>query len=335
MLIFSQPFWGVICDKTRRTITILKISLVLAGLIALILPVTGNFFVFLIIYATVHFFQGASAPISDTLGIAAANRLGLTFGDFRQYGALGFAAAVFIVSNASGIAGLWIIFPFYCLAFLTAAFSFRQKEEKDISVRVEMLPGLRDLMALPRFRMILICTFFIFGPVVANNNYYSLLFEHVGGSVAGIGLAFLLFSGSEAPVMKLSGKMIRKIGLENTLIFSASVAVLRWAWYSSGPAPGLMIIMFILPGISVGLFIVSAAQYVAENALPQLKTTAMTLYSSAGIGLGGIFCQLIGGILLDLIGIRAVYFFFGLSSLAGLILLIHMKRLKKIEATLL
>ncbi len=334
MLIFSQPFWGVICDKTQKTVTVLKVSLLIAGALALLLPFTQHFFLFLTIYALVHFFQGANAPISDTLGIAAAQKLGLTFGNFRQYGAIGFAVAVFLVSNLSEITGLWIIFPFYCLAYVTAALGFRQKEEPDLTVRVKILSGLKQLMVLPRFRLILICTFFIFGPVVANNNYYSLLFEHLGGTVAGIGLSFLLFSGSEAPMMKLSGSIIRRIGLENTMIISSVVAVLRWVWYSTGPQPDLMLLLFILQGISVGLYIVAAAQYVAEHALSHLKTTAMTLHSSAGIGLGGIFCQFTGGVLLDIAGIQSVYLFFGLSTLAGLILLFHLRSQNETEKRL-
>lgn len=329
MLIFSQPFWGIICDKTQKTVGVLKFSLLGAGLLALFLPFIRGFVLFLVLYSLVHFFQGANAPISDTLGIKAANKLGLTFGNFRQYGAIGFAIAVFTVSNLSEWMGLWIIFPFYCLAYLAAALLFRQKEEPVEELRVALIPGLKKLIVLPRFRLILISTFFVFGPVVANNNYYSLLFEHVGGSLAGIGLAFLLFSGSEAPVMKVSGKIIRRMGLENTMIFAAALSALRWVWYSTGPSPNWMLAMFIIQGFSVGLYIVSAAQYVSESALPELRTTAMTLYASAGIGMGGIFCQFTGGVLLDVANILTVYLFFGLSTFAGLSVLVYLRHYER------
>lgn len=329
MLIFSQPFWGIICDKTQRTVGVLKFSLLAAGVLALLLPFVRSYMLFLMLYSLVHFFQGANAPISDTLGINAAKKLGLTFGNFRQYGAIGFAIAVFTVSNLSEWVGLWVIFPFYFLAYLTAALVFRQKEVNDPAIRPALIQGLKQLIVLPRFRLILISTFFIFGPVVANNNYYSLLFEHVGGSLAGIGLAFLLFSGSEAPFMKLSGSIIQRMGLENTLIFSATVSAIRWIWYSTGPSPNMMLFFFVIQGLSVGLYIVSAAQYVSESALPQLKTTAMTLYASAGIGMGGIFCQFTGGVLLDFGGVLSVYLFFGLSSLAGLSVLLYLRFYEK------
>ena len=325
MLIFAQPLWGLICDKTRRTVAVLKVSLLIAGCLALFLPFIRSYVPFLLLYSLVHIFQGANAPISDTLGIKAAAKLNLTFGNFRQYGAIGFAIAVFTVSNVSEWVGLWVIFPFYFMAYLAAVITFRQKEEVNEEMRVALLPGLKKLIVLPRYRLILLGTFFVFGPVVANNNYYSLLFEHVGGSLAGIGLAFLLFSGSEAPMMKLSGPIIQKLGLENTMIIATALSAARWIWYSTGPSPKFMLMMFIIQGLSVGLYIVSAAQYVSEAAVPELRTTAMTLYSSAGIGMGGIFCQFIGGVLLDVSNILSVYLFFGLSTLAGLAVLIYLK----------
>ncbi|SMP38066.1 MFS transporter [Anoxynatronum buryatiense] len=325
MLIFSQPFWGIVCDKTRKTVLVLKVSLIAAGVLALSLPFVRGYLLFLILYAAVHFFQGANAPISDTLGITAANRLGLTFGDFRQYGAIGFAIAVFTVSNISEVVGLWIIFPFYFLAYLVAAILFRQEEPEITDMHVPLIPGLKQLIILPRYRLILAATFFIFGPVVANNNYYGLLFEFTGGTIAGIGLAFLLFSGSEAPFMKLSGKMIARLGLINTMMMATSISAVRWFWYSTGPEPKWMLIFFVIQGLSVGLYIVSGAQFVSENALPHLKTTAMTLYASAGIGMGGIFCQFTGGILLDLYNILAVYFFFGVSTIIGFLILCYLR----------
>lgn len=325
MLIFGQPLWGLICDKTRKTVTVLRLSLLVAGALALLLPLIRSYALFLFLYSMVHIFQGANAPISDSLGIKAAAKLNLTFGNFRQYGAIGFAIAVFTVSNVSEWIGLWVIFPFYFLAYLVAAIGFRQKEETDVELRVSLIPGLKKLIVLPRYRLILLGTFFVFGPVVANNNYYSLLFEHVGGSLAGIGLAFLLFSGSEAPMMKLSGPIIKRMGLENTMIFATALSALRWIWYSTGPSPQSMLLLFIIQGLSVGLYIVSAAQYVSEAALPELRTTAMTLYSSAGIGMGGIFCQFFGGVLLDVADILSVYLFFGFSTMAGLLVLLYLK----------
>lgn len=325
MLIFSQPFWGIVCDKTRRTVLVLKLSLIAAGILALTLPFVKGYALFLVLYALVHFFQGANAPISDTLGISAANRLGLTFGDFRQYGAIGFAIAVFMVSNISERTGLWIIFPFYCMAYVLAAILFRQHEPERTEMHLPLIPGLKQLIVLPRYRLILAATFFIFGPVVANNNYYGLLFEFTGGTIAGIGLAFLLFSGSEAPFMKLSGKLIAHLGLTNTMMMAASISAIRWFWYSTGPAPEWMLILFVVQGLSVGLYIVSGAQFVSENALPHLKTTAMTIYASAGIGMGGIFCQFVGGVLLDFHNILAVYFFFGLSTVTGFLFLGYLR----------
>ncbi|RQD70109.1 MAG: MFS transporter [Tindallia sp. MSAO_Bac2] len=328
VLIFSQPFWGIICDKTRKTLMVLRITLIVAGILALVLSVVQSFYLFLFYYCLMHFFQGANAPISDTLAIKASNQLGSNFGALRQYGAIGFAIAVFIVSNVSEHAGLRVIFIFYFIAYLIPALFFHPGIKADDGIRADILSGLKDLIKIPEYRMILMGTFFIFGPVVANNNYFSLLYRHSGGSLAGVGLAFLLFAGSEAPFMKISAKLIDRIGIENTLMMAAATSMIRWFWYGSGPAPEMMLFMFILQGFSVGIYIVSAAQYVAEKSLSSLRVTAMTIYSSAGIGLGGIFCQLAGGVLLDYFNVLAIYIFFGISTVLGMFFLLNVKRRK-------
>lgn len=325
VLIFSQPFWGIVCDKTRKTVTVLKFTLLAAGILALLLAGIQSFYAFLIFYCLMHFFQGANAPISDTLAINASNKLGSDFGALRQYGAIGFAMAVFIVSNVSEYVGLRVIFVFYFLAYLIPALFFRPTFTVDESIKANILGGLKDLLKIPEYRWILLGTFFTFGPVVANNNYFSLLFRYSGGSLAGIGLAFLLFAGSEAPFMKLSNRIIKKFGIENTLILAATVSMIRWFWYSRGPAPVLMLVFFVLQGLSVGLYIVTAAQYVAEISLPSLRITAMTIYASAGIGLGGIACQMAGGVLLDYFDVLGIYLFFGLSTMVGIGCLLRLK----------
>ncbi len=327
VLIFSQPFWGIVCDKSRKTILVLRLTLVLAGVVSLSLLTTTHVGLFLVLYSLMHFFQGANAPITDTLAINLSRDHESSFGVFRQYGAIGFAVAVLVTSQASEAFGLWMVFPLYALAYFVGALSFRPSSYVEGVVVSDLISALRTLVRIPRYRMMLLCTFFVFGPVVANNNYFGLLFIHAGGSVAGVGLAFLLFSGSEAPFMKASGMLIRKMGMENMLIAASLVASCRWFWYSTGPAPSLMLALFLLQGFSVGIYIVGAAQYVAENAIPSLQVTAMTIYSSVGIGMGGIFCQMMGGILLDVTGINSVYLFFSGSTLVGAGLLVVLKGL--------
>lgn len=330
VLIFSQPFWGVVCDKTQKTLIVLRLTLIMAGLLAVVLAYIYQFYLFLIIYCLMHFFQGANAPISDTLAINASNKEGSNFGALRQYGAIGFAIAVFIVSNVSEYLGLNVIFFFYFFAYLIPAIFFRAKiEVTDRKFQMNLLTGLKALVKIPEFKYILTATFFIFGPIVANNNYFSLLFRHSGGSLAGVGIAFLLFAGSEAPFMKLSNQFVKKIGIENTLIAASFISMIRWFWYASGPSPEFMLGLFLLQGLSVGVYIVTAAQFVTDHSIPELRVTAMTIYSSAGIGLGGIFCQMMGGVLLDQYNVLAIYKFFGISSIIGLFCLYGIKNKKK------
>lgn len=318
--IFAQPFWGMLCDRFQMSRQILSSILLCAAAAALLLLWGGRSFItFALLYGLLHFFQSGAVPISDGLALQYAAHTGIEFGRIRQWGAIGFAVATLVAGLLADWFGLGAIFYVYTVAQLGAFACLRGVRTERSMGTVNVFKGLAQLVRIPRYMLFLMSAFLIFGPINGNNIFFGLLYDSLGGQVAGIGLAFLLFAGSEAPFMKWSGFFIQRLGLEKTILIAGLVSALRWLWYGTSPSPTAVLILFFIQGFSVGLYLASAAQFVKENTPDGLRVTALSVYTSMGLGLGSMATNVVGGMLVDAYGILTTYTFFGVLTLLGLV----------------
>ncbi|WP_221566455.1 MFS transporter [Alkalihalobacillus sp. TS-13] len=321
VMIIAQPIWGVICDYTRKPRAVLIFTLVMSGLVALPFVLMESYLALIAISITLAIFQSAIVPVSDSITLNYVMAKNRDYGNLRLWGALGFAIAVYVMGNLAETLGLSLIF--YCFAgalFICTIFVLSMPKESN-SLKVDLRTGVAKLFKLPKFVLFLLTTFCVFGPIQSNNFYFGLYIQEIGGTLAGVGIAFLLAAGSEAPFMKFSGSWIRKLGIEQILIAAALISALRWLFYFTEPSLLAVYATTIAQGFSIGLFIPAALQYVREIAPNDVKATAVALYSSMGNGLGSWFSTFVGGIIYDAFSLFAMYLFFGILTTIGLLLL--------------
>lgn len=320
--IITQPLWGMICDKFQIRKGVLFLTLLVSGLTGLLFPAVSAFAFVLLLYTLLSIFQSAVVPVSDSMALGYAKKHQVAFGDIRMWGAVGFAIAAFLTGLLVERWGPAMIFYSYFFAMAMSIFFLRpipEDAETSPQLKAGVLAGVKDLLRLPRFILFLIAAFFIFGSVNANNIWFSLYYQEIGGTVAGVGLAFLLFAGSEAPFMKLAGYFVRRWGLELTILLAGGVSAIRWFWYSSAPSTSAVIALFFVQGISVGFYLATAAQFVRENTPASLQVTALALFFSVGHGLGSMVCNLVAGWIKDSFSMLSIYLFFGIATALGLI----------------
>ncbi|UFJ39771.1 MFS transporter [Brevibacillus humidisoli] len=320
--IIAQPLWGMVCDRYQIRKPILVLTLLATAGISLLFTMVSTYAWILVLITVLSLFQCALVPISDSLGLTYAIKQKMQFGNLRLWGAVGFAVAVFFTGLGVQAWGPHVIFYFFAAALVMAVFFLRGIPDGGTQMSVNVFRGLGELIRLPRFVLFLVSSFFIFGAINANNIWFAIYYQHIGGTVAGIGLAFLLFAGSEAPFMKVSSYFVRRYGLELTILLAGTVSALRWFWYGTAPSTTMVIALFFIQGISVGFYLASAAQYVRENTPDSLQVTALAIFTSIGHGLGSMTCNLLGGVIMDYAGILATYYFFGTASILGLIPLV-------------
>ncbi len=317
--IFSQPFWGFLNDKTHKTKEIMGFMLLIISIILAFFPAIRNFYLFAAAFGLYQFFWCGVSPINDSIVLKSD----FEYGSIRQWGAIGFAVAVFVSGLLVDKMGISIIFIVAIAAFIISLLFLKKLHVESSSTARIDLNDVKELLKNKNYTLFLLGAFFIGGTMHGHNAYFGLLYESLGGTVSGVGFAFLLFASSEAPFMKHSSKIIEKMGIEKMMVTSVFIFCLRWLWYGTSPNPKLMILFFFVQGMSIGLFIAGAAQYIKQHTKISQRTTALAFYASFSMGVGSMSSIFISGLILDYFGIDKVYIFYFICCVIGLGILFH------------
>jgi PPP family 3-phenylpropionic acid transporter len=315
--IFFPPLFGLIGDRTGRHKKVLLFTMIISLILSITLPFSSNYLIILIFFTLFSIFQVSTPPLSDSLGLFSP----FPFGNVRKWGAYGYAIATLVTGIAADYFGLQIIFVIFSVS-LIVAIGFTSKLELATSAKqLHMREDLKQLMKNKTFIILIMFSFF-FGITVINNNiFFSLLYQHAGGTLSGIGFAFLLFAFSEAPAMQITARYVQRFGPIPILIFAALINTLRWGIYSFGPPTYILLGLFFLQGLSVGTYLPTMAELIRSLVKETVRSTAMTTYSAVFIGVTGVVGSFISGYILDFSGIKAVYLFFTICSIISFVFL--------------
>ncbi len=303
------------------------------------LMTTERFWIFLLLYILVFFFENPVYPLIDSTVVEA----NYPFGAARKWGAVGFAAGIGAAGMVADRFGLLSIFPMFAGFFLLTAaligFRLRKKIRNHVQAASTVSPGstvksgkgekcksteregcYRDLLHNRKYMALLLSTFFFVGPALSHNTYFSFLYLEGGGTIAGMGFVLLLMVIGEAPFMAWAERISSLLTMERAILLAMGVSALRFLWYGTSPSPWLLAATFLLQGVANGIGIVLIVQYIAKLADPAMVSLAIPLYTAVSSNCGAITCQLIGGIVAENFGGWGVYLFYGLLNLAGILI---------------
>lgn len=351
--VFASVFWGARYSNSRdgrRVIAFICAAAASMGFFNL--TVTG-FMLFAVTYSIQYFFQGPVMGVSDALVL---DREQENFSSIRLCGAAGYAAAVFAGGKIGDAAGLGSIFYVYAALFILAGcavmttarpsctFSGKSAGGESAgkeSAGKESAGGLRrkspqgtfsekksekvsytELLKSPEAIQLIICGIFVMGTNVANNTYFGFLFREGGGTIAGVGTAFLLMVGSEAPFMAFAPYLCRKFSREKTVLAAMVLSAGRFLFYAAGQSAELLLVTFFLQGMVNGILLTEYVKYLSAAVAPRLVGMAVAAFYAVSSNGGTILCSFFGGIAMDFIGSRGVYALFGVLNGAGVLLYI-------------
>lgn len=321
----ASAFWGHRYANSKDGRKVIVFLCVAAALTGITNSFITSFVLFVFTYGLMFFFQGPINGASDSMVIEND----VEFSSVRLWGAVGYALAVFAGGRIGDSFGLSNIFYIYAAAYIVGAvivmrvtakphdvISQAKGEEKSEKV------GYMDLLADKKAVQLIFCGIFICGSNVANNTYFSFLYLDGGGTMAGVGTAFLLMVGCEAPFMALAPWLSKKISREKAITFAAILQALRFLWYATGPSAGMLTATFFLQGIVNGIILVEYVKYISSVVQPRLIGIAVAAYYAISSHIGTIICNFFGGIVMDYTGSTGVYLLFGVLNLLGVILFV-------------
>ncbi|MED1862013.1 MFS transporter [Fictibacillus nanhaiensis] len=328
VMIFAQPLWGVVTDYSRRPRSVLVLSLLLTAGFGYSIYLFESYFWLIGILIAFSFMQSALVPVSDSILLNYVQKENKQYGNYRLFGAVGFAVAVYIAGKLSDSIGIQVIFYMFTAVLLLCILFVIKMPKDNQSLRTDLRRGIGQLVRMPSYLVFLAATFLVFGPIFANNFYFGFYIQETGGTLAGVGLAFLIAAGSEAPFMKFAGLTIKRWGMMHIMVFAATVSAVRWTFYFFEPTYQIVLMTTIVQGFSVGLFIPAAMEYVRTYTPVEVRATAVSLYTAVGNGLGSWFCTFVGGVIFDKYTIFYTYLFFGALSFIGLIMVLILTKME-------
>lgn len=286
--IILPPLWGLLSDRFGWRKPLLVVSLLAAALLSPLVPLMHGVPMLVLLLALLAVALSPAVPLADATTLEWLRRRGGSYGSVRLYGSLGFLLSSLAIGQALGGSRILALFPLYgaCLfcTFLTSLTVPRQ----DRSVGLARGEGLLSVLGDRTVALFLLCAVIGYGTFAAYNTFFGLYLKDMGAGTAVLGLASGIATVSELPVMALTGRAIRRIGIKPVLLAALASDVVRWAAFATLHDYRLALLFQPLHGLGFAAFYVAGVTFVEQRVPARLRSTGQTLFNAALFGVGAV-----------------------------------------------
>ncbi|MCR5474475.1 MAG: MFS transporter [Lachnospiraceae bacterium] len=322
-----QPYIAGIIDRpgwlTNRRFILISVIVILAGSAVLLAAKDAKTVIF-IVYVLIYMIQFAYQPMMTALCFEF-QKAGCTiyYGLARGMGSAGFAITSIFVGRAIEAKGTDLL-PVISIVLMAVSailiYTFVKPGGEILKATgAEMDEGRGDgsgdlkahnnigdfARTYPAFMVFLVATICFFFAHNMINDFMIQIIRNLGGGETELGYANSLQAILELPVMALIGFALAKISSEKLLVFSGlaffvKILILIFAKGMTG-----MYISQSFQLFAYAVFIPAAAYYVSftMEELDQVKGQA---YVTSAITIGGVFSNMLSGVILDHLGVRSM-----------------------------
>ncbi|MBP5174556.1 MAG: MFS transporter [Treponema sp.] len=327
-----QPFIAGVIDKpgalTNRRFILVSVLIILAGSVVLLFSAKSKVLIF-IIYALIYMIQFSYQPVMTALCFEYQKAgCPIYYGLARGLGSASFAfMSAFIggIVERHGVSVLLFVNIITMLLSALIIFTFKKPVPKtdsgldsETDAVDEKSPAKSDDGAVeksaahnnigdfartyPAFMLFLVGTICFYFAHNMINDFMIQIIRSLGGGEKELGYSNFLQAILELPVMALIGLVLKKISSRKMLVFSGAaffvkILILLFA--------GNMAVFYCSQSMQLfayAVFIPAAAYYVSQN-MEELDQVKGQAYITSAITLGGVFSNLISGVILDHFGI--------------------------------
>jgi len=331
----GAPFGTGLADKTHRHKLIMSLGLAVAIVISILLPNVSTFMVVFGLIITFNIFMSPVGSLSDSATMTMLGEQKEMYGRVRMGGTIGwgiFAQIAGILFALFGVKILFYVFSAITLVNLVVAqkFSFGAHEAHD--------PKSGTIwMLLQNRRWIIFLSFAFLGGIGAFSvaAYLSSYLQEMGANGNQIGFAFLVATVTEIPVFFFGNLLVKRFGAYGLFVIALVLIGVRSLLFGMA---GNLFLAILVQGVGGAIFPamwLAGVAYADQHAPAGLKSTAQGLFGAMTFGFGAAIGGFVGGLLLENVGGRQMYFIFGIVILVGLALIEGIKRILPNEAPLL
>ena len=315
-----QPIIAGIIDKpgplTNRRFILISVSIIAVGSILLMLFGNVKALVF-VIYVIIYMIQFTYQPVMTALCFEYQKAgYNIFYGLARGLGSASFAVTSAFVGGAVERSGVGILLIINVVSMVLSAiivFTFKKQEGEDSSKEQSESKQSSDEVAhnnlfdfirtYPAFSLFLVGTICFFFAHNMINDFMIQIIRSLGGGEKELGYSNFLQAILELPVMALIGLILKKISSSKLLIFSGVAFFIKILILIFASAMPGMYISQSFQLFAYAVFIPAAAYYVSSN-MSELDQVKGQAFVTSAITIGGVFSNLISGVILDNLGIK-------------------------------
>ena len=322
-----QPIIASFADRSKHVtlktiISFLAFFVILLTILLVLIPV--NKVIIALLFILIGTVVLTIQPLLNSLIFEYINRgIKINYGLARGLGSLSFAAISFVLGfivNRFSPAVLPYLYILFYSFILLIAYSFKMprvlKEEPELAELTTFFKRYHNLYLL----LISVCCLFIFHNIIST--YLIQIMQNVGGSDTDFGISLALAASVELPTMMGFAYLVRKIKGSTLLKVSAIFFTVKALVFLLAPSVGVIYLGQILQALSFALYIPASVYYMNELMEPTDRIKGQAIIMVA-MTLGGVFGNLIGGILLDNFTIFVMLVAGVIFSLIGTLLLCY------------
>lgn len=316
-----QPLFAMAADRARAKNTVALILLgALAAVSALFIALNGRIVAETArsglvsvgsrtqIAALMSLWTGIQAgllAISNAIALEHLHELGMAerFGRARLCYSLGYAASGGVLGRLVAQNMAWI-FPaaaILCLLSLLPLALMPRVSGKQ--AEGERIPW----TGIFAYRRLIILLGFAFLLCVSNSFVYTFMpvyFIRLGGTNEMYGYSVLFMVAVETPFLLLSGRLIRRWGVQRMMLIPAACLLIRWTLVSLASSPGLIFASNLFHGGGFIVLHLTLVRYVADTVHPGLRATGQAVVSVALFSMSRAAGGLLGGWMTDTLCLR-------------------------------
>lgn len=321
--IAAAIFWGMASDRIKRTKLILAVNIMVGCMVMQLIPAaTANYALLLAVLFAVNFtFSPQSNLLDAWIMRLKSHGAPVNYGLVRGAGSLAFAgasiAAGFFLSRfpLNSIFPLMLGFQSVTVVCILLVKQPKETPVQDLTAAPLDETGIAIHKNRPYIVFVLLNTLLFVGYMPAINFFWILL-QSTGGTTMDLGIVNCLSAVSEFPVMFLSARLLNKYKDTTLLLISMAFYAIRvFLFFAIHSASGLIWAQ-LTESLSYGLMIPASVHYICRITPGRQRATALSLASSIYMGASGMVGNLLGGILINACGIRALYLWAGVLAAA-------------------
>ncbi len=310
-----------LCDRKILSLSsLLKINLLLFTLASLalalgVLPLISFSLSLILLYLINPLLNALSVEISQ-------QGHELNFGLAKGISSLSYAGFSLILGSLLGLGGPRLV-PFTSALGGTLFLLLLLADKKEISSTSKKLKTRKKgslFKEIPGLFGLLLGVSLVYANYSMFNSYLINTIRDVGGSESSLGLAVAIAAAAEVPSMVFFSKIMKRFKLNHLMVFSALFFTLKTLLAYLAKSVLVLYLSQFMQLFSFGIYLPTSVYYMAEISTEDFRAQAQAAITGATT-FGSLFASLLGGLLIQYLGISSMLLIASAVSALGTLLI--------------